>query len=424
MSSPTTRSFASHLPFHYGWAVAIAGTVTTFACLGMGRFALGMLLPSMGHALPLSRSEMGWISTGNFIGYMAAVALGGRMVARLGARRAIVMGLTLVGLSMMLVSRAEGFAEVLVLYILTGTGSGAANVPVMGLIAHWFGRRVRGRAAGFVVSGAGAAIVVSGILVPAINTARGAEGWRLSWLVIGAIVLLAAALDWAVLRDHPSELGLEPVTGGDDEERQRRATAATSSSPAPPAAALSRRRVLAHLGALYAAFGFTYVIYATFIVTTLVQERGFPESTAGWFWSAIGLLSLASGPGFGGLSDRIGRGKGIMIAFAFQAGAYLLVALPLPGPFLYLSILLFGLALWAIPSIMAAAVGDYLGAEQAASAFGSITVAFALGQIIGPALAGRMADAWGSFAGSFAMAAVVATVAMAGAAALPSPSRH
>ena len=383
--APAATGLARRLPFHYGWAIVMAGTATTFACLGMGRFALGMLLPSMGGALPLSRGEMGWISTGNFIGYMAAVALGGRMVARFGARRTIVMGLVLVGLSMMAVSRAEGFAQVLAFYLLTGYGSGAANVPVMGLIAHWFGRRMRGRAAGFVVIGAGAAIVVSGILVPAINASQGAQGWRLSWLVIGAIVLLAGA------------------------------------AAAPPA---SRRRILAHLGALYAAFGFTYVIYATFIVTTLVQERGFPESTAGWFWSAIGLLSLASGPVFGDLSDRIGRGRGLMIVFSFQAAAYLLVALPLPVPFLYASIVLFGLALWAVPSIMAAAVGDYLGPEQAAAAFGSITVAFAVGQIVGPALAGRMADAWGGFSGSFAMAAAIAAMAVAGAALLPASRRH
>ncbi|TAN80269.1 MAG: MFS transporter, partial [Magnetospirillum sp.] len=133
---------------------------------------------------------------------------------------------------------------------------------------------------------------------------------------------------------------------------------------------------------------------------------------------------LASGPVFGGLSDRIGRGKGMMIVFSFQASAYLLVALPLPEPFLYASIGLFGLALWAIPSIMAAAVGDYLGPEQAASAFGTITVAFAIGQIIGPALAGRMADAWGSFSGSFAMATVIAAAAIVGAAFLPAPRKH
>jgi len=412
MSWSRGADLSGRLPFHYGWAVVAAGTIAIFACLGMGRFALGMLLPSMGQSLPLSPGEMGWISTGNFIGYMAAVSLGGRLVARLGARRTVVSGLVTVGLSMILIARAHGFWPVLALYLVTGFGSGAANVPVMGLIAHWFARTMRGRAAGFVVIGSGFAIMLSGALVPALNATRGAEGWRLSWLIIGLMVLAAAAIDLLVLRNHPTELGLQPVTA----PAPARPAVSLHASPALPVA---KHHILAHLGGLYAMFGFTYVIYATFIVTALVREHGFPEAVAGQFWSWIGFLSLASGPVFGALSDRIGRRRGLMIVFTCQTAAYALAAAPLPEPFLYLSAALFGLVVWSIPSIMAAAVGDYLGPEQAASAFGTITVAFALGQITGPALAGWIAEIWGSFSGSFVMAAAVAALAIGGSALLP-----
>lgn len=407
------RGIAIRLPCHYAWVIVAGGVVTTFACLGLGRFALGMLLPSMGHALSLTRAEMGWISTANFVGYLAAVSLAGRMVARLGARRTIVVGLLLVGVSMALIARAEGFVSVAALYVLTGYGSGAANVPVIVLLTYWFDRSARGRAAGVVLMGAGAAIIASGWLVPAMNRQYGVAGWRGSWLVMAACALLAALVGGLVLRNHPAEVGLA-------------ALGATAPSRAPVSRAttpVSRARILAHLGALYAAFGFTYVIYATFIVTALVQERGFPESTAGWFWSLIGLLSLASGPVFGGLSDRLGRSHGMMLVFGFQASAYALVALPLPPIFLWLSIVLFGLAMWSIPSIMAAAVGDYLGPEQTATAFGKITVAFALGQILGPTLAGRLAEGGSGFAGSFAMASAIAALGVVGAACLPQPPR-
>ncbi|MGE5502876.1 MAG: MFS transporter [Actinomycetota bacterium] len=409
-----SRAPGRALPFHYGWAVVAAGTLSIFACLGLGRFALGMLLPSMGASLPLTRSEMGLISTGNFIGYLAAVVLGGRMVASLGARRTIALGLALVGASMVLVGQAGGFAPVLALYVVTGFGSGAANVPVMGLIAHWFTRRVRGRAAGFVVIGSGFAIMVSGALVPAINAAHGAEGWRLSWMVLGVMVTVAAVVAFAVLRNRPADIGLEPFGG----------EAPPPTLPAAPKPAASKRRILAHLGAVYFLFGFTYVIYATFIVTALVQERHFPESVAGHFWSWIGLLSLASGPVFGSLSDRLGRKAGMMVVFCCQAGAYTIAAAPVPEPLLYVSVFLFGVVAWSIPGIMAAAVGDYLGPEQAASAFGTITFFFAIGQITGPALAGMMADAAGTFASSFAMAAVLAVAAVGLSAFLPAPQHR
>ena len=55
---------------------------------------------------------------------------------------------------------------VLVLYFITGIGSGAANIPAMGLVSAWFGRTMRGRAAGFVVIGSGFAIILAGWFVP------------------------------------------------------------------------------------------------------------------------------------------------------------------------------------------------------------------------------------------------------------------
>ena len=65
---------------HYGWVIVVTGTMVLFSCLGLGRFALGMLLPSMGISLELSYSQMGLIGTGNFAGYMASVILASREI--------------------------------------------------------------------------------------------------------------------------------------------------------------------------------------------------------------------------------------------------------------------------------------------------------------------------------------------------------
>jgi MFS family permease len=414
MNPLAAPSLATRLPVHYGWVIVGAGMLTVFACLGLGRFALGMLLPSMGASLPLSYAEMGFISTGNFVGYLAAVVVAGHLVQRLGSRRAVFLGLFLVAASMMLVGAADGFAVVLILYVVTGLGSGVANVPIMGLVSHWFARRVRGKAAGYMVIGSGLAIVFSGWLVPLVNGRLGAEGWRASWLILGAIAMAAALACLLLLRNRPTEMGLTAVGDG--------------GNGAPlPAHALEpkvRRAVLLHLGGIYFLFGFTYVIYATFIVTTLVQERGYSESFAGAFWAWVGFLSLLSGPVFGGLSDRLGRKVGLIVVFAFQGTAYLLVALPLPEAFLHLSVGLFGIVAWSIPSIMAAAVGDYMGPERAAKAFGLVTLFFGIGQIVGPALAGVIAELTGSFAGSYGMAAVAAALAIAFTLFLPRPQLH
>jgi MFS family permease len=402
--------------FHYGWVVVGTGTLCILACLGFGRFALGMLLPSMAATLHLSYSEMGFISTANFLGYLLSVLVSGQLSVRVGTRRLIFAALLVVGASMSLVSRASGFLPVLLLYAITGMGSGATNVPVMGLVSAWFASRVRGRAAGFISIGSGFAIMFAGRFIPLVNLRVGPEGWRTSWLVLGGIVILIAFASLLLLRDRPEEMGLAPVGSGDSAAPARQ-------GPEHKETSLYRRGILYHLGGIYFLFGYTYVIYATFIVTTLVKERGFSEAVAGNFWVWVGFLSLFSGPVFGALSDRLSRKAGLMIVFSLQAASYLLIATRLPGIFLYLSIAFYGLVAWSIPSIMAAAMGDYIGVRNAAAGFGLVTFIFGLGQISGPAIAGILAERAGSFSGSFYMAAAFAGAAVVLSGFLRKPGR-
>jgi MFS family permease len=399
------ESKPSRIPIHYAWVIVATGTLCIVACLGFGRFALGMLLPSMASTLKLSYSQIGFISTGNFIGYLAAVLFCGRIAGRIGSRRLIVAALIIISASMALISQSSSFLAILVLYMITGMGSGAANVPVMGLITSWFDRTIRGRAAGFVVIGSGFAIIISGKLIPFVNKLVGPEGWRTNWLILAGAVAAIALTGHLFLRNKPGDKGLSPL-GSEDKEITpiQRKDVDTKS--------IYRNKTLYLLGAIYFLFGYTYVIYATFIVTTLVKERGFSEAIAGNFWSWVGFLSLFSGPVFGSLSDKLGRKAGLMIVFSFQTLAYLLVAANLPPLFLYLSIGFYGIVAWSIPSIMVAAVSEYVGVDKALAAFGFITFIFGLGQITGPSIAGVLAEKTGSFSSSFFMAAAFATAAI------------
>lgn len=390
---------------HYGWIIVVTGMAVLFSCLGLGRFSLGMLLPSMGISLDLNYSEMGLIGTGNFVGYMISVVLAGIIARAIGARWTISLGLVLVGGSMFLISRAATFIEVLALYFATGIGSGLANVPMMGLVSHWFFRNTRGRAAGTILSGNGLAIIFTGLFVPWVNANLGAEGWRTSWLTIGIISLFIAVIAACFLRNGPIEKGLVPLG-------EAPKPSAMTSQMGKEEKRENNKRILTHLGCIYTLFGATYVVYATFIVTTMVNERGFGEGTAGTFWAIVGGLSIFSGPLFGWLSDRLGRKLGMMVVYTLFTIAYALVAANLPNPFLYTSIGIFGLVVWSIPTIMSAAVGDYMGPTQAVKAFGFITLFFGAGQITGPAVAGFLADITKTFNTAFWLCTILAAVAV------------
>ncbi len=408
--------FSSRLPFHYAWVTVATGMLCVLACLGLGRFALGMLLPSMASSLALTYSQIGFISTGNFVGYLAAVLFCGQIAKRTGSRKLIVIALITIAVSMTLISRSHSFFAILVLYFITGLGSGAANVPVMGLITAWFDRTIRGRAAGFAVIGSGFAIILAGRLIPWVNRQVGVEGWRVNWLILAGLVAVIACVGYFFLRNKPEDIGLEPLGG------EGKHMTVVAQDP-KDTASIYRNRTLYLLGAVYFLFGYTYVIYATFIVTTLVKERGFSETVAGNFWSWVGFLSLFSGPVFGTLSDRIGRKYGLMIVFSLQMLAYLLVAANLPPFFLYLSVVFYGIVAWSIPSIMVAAVSEYVGVDKALAAFGFITFIFGLGQIAGPSVAGILAEQTGSFSSSFFMSAALAGAAIVLTAFLRKP-RH
>ncbi len=397
-----------HGGIHYGWIILATGLGVMFACLGLGRFALGMLLPPMGEALHLDYGQMGLISTANFIGYMGSVIFAGRLSNKFGPRATISSGLLIVGISMALIWHAGGLKTILVLYFFTGVGSGLANIPMLGLVAGWFVKRWRGRAAGFMMVGNGLGIVFSGFIVPFLITEMAGQGWRIAWVILGGVVLVMAALAGLFLRNSPAQAALQPL--GTDRSMAA-ANFAGTSHPRSSKPGKSERSKLIQLGLVYSMFGATYAVYATFIVTSLVNERGFSTNAAGWFWSIVGVISLISGPYAGYIADRLGRFPALAIIFAQFSVAHLLALTTLPDACLYLSILAFGLSLWGIPSVMAATVGDLVGPARASASFGFVTIFFGVGQVSGPALAGFLAESTGLFDTAFLICAALTTIA-------------
>ena len=395
---------------HYGWIILGTGVGVMFACLGLGRFALGMLLPAMGEALHLEYGEMGLISTANFLGYMVSVSFAGRVSDKFGSRATISGGLAIVGSSMALVWSAGGLKAILVLYFFTGIGSGLANIPIVGLVAGWFAKRWRGRAAGVMLAGNGLGIVFSGFLVPFIIAETSGHGWRVAWLILGGVALVMASVAGLALRNSPAQMALRPMGAGRSECAAKFNDIGQPRFSKPAGNEVAK---LVQLGLVYSLFGATYAVYATFIITSLVNERGFDTEAAGLFWSIVGVISLVSGPYAGYIADRFSRLTALTVIFVQFSIAYLLALQGLPAFFLYVSIFTFGLSLWGIPSVMAATVGDLVGPARASAAFGFITIFFGVGQVAGPALAGFLAEYTGLFDAAFLICAALTSIAAA-----------
>jgi MFS family permease len=367
------------------------------------------------------------LATGNMIGYLSFSAISGVLAARFGARAVVSFFMLVVGVSMLLSGLAATYPFALIARTLTGIGSAGANIPVMALAAVWFSPRRRGLATGITVSGASIGLVITGFLVPAILGISGPEGWRQAWFVFTTFAFLVALLSVFLLRNTPAEKGLRPVGSpvndpgaGPSDSRERQAAdnglragsaAGSSVSASKPRLNLSllyRSVQVWHLAGIYVLFGFSYVIYATFFVDYLTSEAGIAISRTGSMWSAIGVISIASGFLWGSVSDRLGRKYGLALVFLLQGASYALFGLWPGAPGRYLSALFFALTAWSVPAIMAASAGDLLGARMAAAAFGFISLLLSIGQALGPFVAGRIAAVSGSYSYAFVVAAVAA----------------
>lgn len=396
---------------HYGWIVIFMGLLTTIGAHGFGRTSYTLILPAMKDGLQFNYTQLGLLGTGNFIGYLTMAIIGGFLAARFGTRIVITLALILMGITMILTGFADSFGYLFAMRLLTGLGNGAAYVPAMALGSTWFAIKKRGFVTGIVSGGIGAGTLISGLIVPPILTAFGQDGWRFAWYILGGGVLVISGVVCAFVRNSPEQKGL----------RQVGAEEASAPVPAAPDAQkvsalqwshVIKRGSVWYLGLVYFFYGLSYIIYMVFFAAYLVKERGFTPEAAGGLWAMVGGLSVFCGVLWGGISDRLGRSKGAALAYLVLGLSYILYALIKVKFGIYLSAVLFGLTAWSIPTIMAAAAGDFVGPRLAPAGLGFITLFFGIGQAFGPALGGYLADVSQSFSLPFLVAGGVSFIGM------------
>ena len=232
-----------------------------------------------------------------------------------------------------------------------------------------------------------------------------ATNWRLTWAVMGALVLaLAVPMAFFFLRNDPAELGLRP--DGD---------------PAPPAdtptAGVERRRgafevdrwtdsfrspPMWQLSAAYTVCGITTGIISFHLVPYAIGEGISPLLAATIFGVMMGLNALGS-LGASVLSDRFRR-KNVLAAVYFLRGIGYILLLVLPPTIgLWVFAVFAGFSWVASPPVNNALTADIYGLR----ALGTITgVSFLCHQVGGFAsilLAGFLFDKTGSYTLPFAL---------------------
>ena len=304
---------------------------------------------------------------------------GGMLADRFGPRAVCMTGMACIAAGLLGTSLAKSMATVYLCYgVGIGIGIALVYTPSIACVQPWFTRR-RGLAAGIASAGIGAGTLVVPLL------ASGAIAW-LQWrdaLRVMALAVLVLGLGCAALM------------------RRAPVASATSGGAKLPLPGYTLREALhsrifwwLYLGAVLAAPSM-FVPFAH--VSAAARDAGINTAQAVGLVGLIGIGSLVGRLVIGALADRLGRTLTLVLMQGAMGASYLLWAGAASYPLFALFALCFGLSYGGIVSLLPALCMDYFGSRAVASIIGMLYSGAALGNLLGPVLAGLVFDHTGSY---------------------------
>ena len=385
---------------HRGWTILAITVLNTFACLGLARFSLAVILPFMREGLTLTYTEAGLVASAVFLGYLTSVVFVGSLINRFKEKKVIIASLVIITVGMMISVFAFQFWLAYLSCLIIGVGSGAGNVASLGLVSKWFSIKYRGMALGITNSGSGLGMVFSGFIVPLLMIIND-DGWRISWGVLAFCVLIIIVINALFLVDDPMKVNLKPI-GADlrqykEKEKERNGLLIEN---------IYRNMHILIIGIIYFTWGFSYLIFSTFFVDFLIIDTGIDMNLAGKFFAIAGITSIVSGFIWGSLSDRIGRMFTLFIVYFIQTILLFAFAITSQPYLIMIETVLYASTLWAVPTVIVAAVSDITVARKSSLAIGYITLLFGIGQWISPVITGSIVEHY-SYTIAFYLSAVI-----------------
>lgn len=381
----------------YGWVIVGAGAL--MGCVAIGAlFSLAVFLQPMSEATGWSHTGISSAMTLDFL-TMGVAAFGwGMLTDRFGPRIVVLSGAILLGLGLVLASRATSLLEFQIIYgVLVGIAAGAVFAPMIATVTGWFEQH-RSLAVSLVSAGMGVAPMT---ISPFASWLIQAYDWRTAQLVIGIlawVLLIPAAL--LVRRPPPASAGAPgmPAEGGEG-------LTVAQALRSPQFIVLATTFFFccaAHSGPI-----FHTVSYAL--------TCGLSAMTAVTIYSVEGLAGLGGRIVFGLLGDRFGARRIVVLGLMVQAlgaGSYYFTRQI--GEF-YAVAVLFGMAYGGVMPLYAVIAREYFPMRIMGTVFGAAAMVSSLGMALGPAVGGWIFDTFNGYGflyiASFGMG--LAAVAMA-----------
>lgn len=357
----------------------------SFGCAlapGLIRLSYALLLPSMKTDLGWTFTQAGSLNTANAAGYLVG-AVGTMFLGRMFRSTPLFIAGCF---SCAALLGAAGFISdidaMLAQRFMSGFANALAFIAGGTLIARVARARPNpGLVLGIYYAGAGWGVVISSLLVP-LTLGDDGHGWQISWLALGGVsALLSLGATWAAVRasnDDPRSIARETGFG----------------------VASYCRMLLA-----YGLYGIGYIAYLTFIVA-LLRRAGTSGGDSAQLFGALGVAAVLSPLVWPALIEKSRDGKALAALNMVLAIATVIPALSQGRLGQFASCILFGSAFMGAVTSTTSFVRQNLSEEQWHAAIAAFTIAFAVGQSVGPFLIGYVADHF-SLETSFLLAGAV-----------------
>ena len=331
--------------------------------------ALTPLLPHFEDTLNLSKAGVGVLVAAYAAGALVGGLPGGAAAARLGPRRAVLIGVTLMGLASLGFAFANGFWPLAGARFLQGVGSGFTWAGAFA----WLLAATPSSRRGEVIGTAMGAAVFGALLGPVVGAAAALLGRD---VVFTALAVLAVVFTvWTLQLDDSVPL------------------------EAPSLASMRRAlRDNLFIG------GLVLMALPSFLFGVLSTLAPLHLSAAGWGAAAIGAVWLVGAALETGISPVVGRvldRRGVLLPVQLALTAAIPISIGLAidlRPLVYVPlIVLAGGAYGALftPSFALIAEGAERSRLAQGMAFGLMNAAWAIGALVGPAAGGAVATATG-----------------------------
>ena len=420
----SSNSFIQTLkrPIFYGWWLVIL-TLFLNAVTGVPVFgAVGVWIDALESEFGWSRTQLALaFSLGTLEGSIVGPVVG-IIVDRIGARRVVLVGVTIIGVGFLILSQTRGLWIFYVAYAVIMLGaSGGGWLPMMTVINNWFDRK-RSLAMGF----GGLGFSMGGfILVPLLAWLAVPDnlGWRFTAMGLGLLFISMAYPISRLIRNIPEEYGEVP-----DGNRIRKNLMEDNSSPLSTSSGLAEATdrgidygVLQLLKipvfwTLSICNASSSMLIGTMTVHFIIslKDQGIPIQTGAWIWGAPMLFSGAAQIFGGWLGDRVPKYVALCVFGLLQAVGVIFATFLTDLYLAPIFIVIFGLGFGARIPLGTAIRGEYFGRRAFGKVLGISMVPTSAAMFAAPIFAGWWFDAQGSYGMAFYILGAISAIGSLG----------